>query len=596
MKIGKIFAQDFYAVPDYQRDYEWTNAENSTLLEDLLAIVREPTECSHFFGAIVTIPYEEGNGVNKSVDFEEYGINPHESVKHIVDGQQRLTSFSILIKALRDLIVNDENVSAQFKQNYASRQLDNLLLGNAYKPSGEAAPRLILNGNTGCCYNKEILDVSSALFHKGYKGAKRVMAAYALFFNELSEKKLEFIEEAIVSDAEEYYKRVIDALANKVTFVEIECDASSDAFQVFDSLNGKGLDLTAADRIKNIFMSWSAKGKGAQKWDALVSDIGEEYLANFFVSLFFYTSKKRVAKNRLPDEFKASYRLSAINDFDYFFNQLKEAGILYGKLRSMSTENKELDNILRDFRALNLDQVYVILFAVAHHYGEVIIRTNEYLEFAHALQTLIVRMQICEKSMNKLDSLFTLCIDIMKTGSASLPVITKRIKDEYRSIVDDEAFERAFARFSTTDSRIAEFYLRHIEEFIRKQHDNRSPVERGLTVEHIIPQHAMYDLSMWYGESKVPEEIEDDFKQSVLENIGNKALLYGDDNSSAGSNNYEQKKEVYRTGARGQNKGTPVATFMLINELLDEHPDIFMHDEVKARAQRLAKYAREIWK
>lgn len=123
---------------------------------------------------------------------------------------------------------------------------------------------------------------------KVLKGAKRLLAAYTLFKTELLNGLLEFVNEGFCQTSEEYYSKIITTLTNKITFVEIECDASSDAFQVFDSLNGKGLDLTAADRIKNIFMSWSPHGKGAQKWDALVSDIGEDYLANFFVSLFFY--------------------------------------------------------------------------------------------------------------------------------------------------------------------------------------------------------------------------------------------------------------------------------------------------------------------
>jgi uncharacterized protein with ParB-like and HNH nuclease domain len=49
LKIGKIFAQDYYAVPDYQRDYEWTGAQNGTLLDDLLTIARNNDGSNHFF-------------------------------------------------------------------------------------------------------------------------------------------------------------------------------------------------------------------------------------------------------------------------------------------------------------------------------------------------------------------------------------------------------------------------------------------------------------------------------------------------------------------------------------------------------------------
>lgn len=384
LRIGKIFAQDYYAVPDYQRDYEWTNSQNATLIDDVIQLARDSHSTNHFFGAIVTIPYENGTGINKSIDFNDYGIDAKQNVKHVVDGQQRLTSFSVLIRVLRDLIVEDVTISQTFKDNVAQRQLDNILLGNDYLGINPA-PRLILNGNTGACYNNEVLKISSNVYSKVLKGAKRLLAAYTLFKTELLNGLLEFVNEGFCQTSEEYYSKIITTLTNKITFVEIECDASSDAFQVFDSLNGKGLDLTAADRIKNIFMSWSPHGKGAQKWDALVSDIGEDYLANFFVSLFFYHTQKRVAKNHLPEEFRNVYKESANADFDFFFNDLKKAGMLYGSLRKANTLNYTVNNIITDFRALNMDQVYVILFAVAKHYGDTAFNNNEYQEFAKIL-------------------------------------------------------------------------------------------------------------------------------------------------------------------------------------------------------------------
>lgn len=593
LRIGKIFAQDYYAVPDYQRDYEWTNSQNATLIDDVIQLARDSHSTNHFFGAIVTIPYENGTGINKSIDFNDYGIDAKQNVKHVVDGQQRLTSFSVLIRVLRDLIVEDVTISQTFKDNVAQRQLDNILLGNDYLGINPA-PRLILNGNTGACYNNEVLKISSNVYSKVLKGAKRLLAAYTLFKTELLNGLLEFVNEGFCQTSEEYYSKIITTLTNKITFVEIECDASSDAFQVFDSLNGKGLDLTAADRIKNIFMSWSPHGKGAQKWDALVSDIGEDYLANFFVSLFFYHTQKRVAKNHLPEEFRNVYKESANADFDFFFNDLKKAGMLYGSLRKANTLNYTVNNIITDFRALNMDQVYVILFAVAKHYGDTAFNNNEYQEFAKILQMLIVRMQVCEKSMNKLDSLFANCIDAMKTKAAPISLIIQKLKDEMKSTVDDAQFESAFAKFSPNDNKVAEFYLRHIENQIRKEKGNRSPVERGLTVEHIIPQ-SLYDLKDWYGTTAIPEDIVEDFKQNVVENIGNKALLYGDDNSAAGNNDYAAKLNIYNNGKCGQNMGTPINSFELIQDLVNNNSTTFIRVDVAARAQRLAKYALKIW-
>jgi len=592
IKIGKIFAQDYYAVPDYQRDYEWTSAQNSTLLDDLMEITRQNNN-NHFFGAIVTIPYESDNAINKCIDLDDYSIS--DNIKHVVDGQQRLTTFSILIKALRDLICEDSSVDDTFKKNFAERQLENLLLGNNYhKVTGEAAPRLILNGNTGVCYINEILHVSTENYSKVYKGAKRIIGAYAQFKTEIMRYCTDYIAEGVCNDNKDFYRKLIDALTNKVVFVEIECDASSDAFQVFDSLNGKGLDLTAADRIKNIFLSWSAGGKGIQKWDSLVGLIGDDYLAGFFVSLFFYSSKKRISKNKLPDEFKKLYKESATTDFDYFYSKIKEEGTLYGQLRDAKTGISDLDSVLSDFKSLNLEQVYVLIFAAANHYGTGTVSNPDYLELVKVLQKLAVRMQVCEKSMNRLDNLFSVCIEKMKSGNASLAVITKTLQDEITLKVDDTIFETSFKSFAPTDNKVAEYYLRHIENIMREEAGNRSKVDRGLTVEHIIPM-TLEKVSDWYGNTPVPLEIQNDFKDSVVQNIGNKALLYGDDNSSASNNEYSKKRDVYINGKRGQNQGTPQKTFELIKELLKDYPTTFNHDEVYKRAEKLATYAVKKW-
>ena len=167
LRITKLFAQDIYAIPDYQRDYEWTNAQNNTLIDDVFSVMRDSNSSNHFLGAIVTIPYEESNAVNKSIDFDEYSIEK-DIVKHVVDGQQRLSSFSVLIKAIYDSLEEDTAVSSAFKANCLG-SIKPLLNSSAIDSNYRPAPRLILNGNTGYCYNKEILGVRDDNCNKSYR-------------------------------------------------------------------------------------------------------------------------------------------------------------------------------------------------------------------------------------------------------------------------------------------------------------------------------------------------------------------------------------------------------------------------------------------
>lgn len=587
----------YYAVPDYQRDYEWTDAQNSTLLEDILSML-STDETSHFIGAIVTIPFEKNNAANACIDFNRYGINVKGDVCHLVDGQQRLTSLSVLIRALHDIMEEDESYVGQIKENNL-RKLDGLTLGNDYDNEGEEgnpAPKLILNGNTGFYYLHDILKKGDTPGKKNLKGAKRLSAAYKLYHDEIIKARNErVIEEHLYESNADFYKAFVDVITNKIVFVEIKCDGSSNAFQVFDSLNGKGLDLTAADRIKNIMMSWSTSSSKAQKWDALVSSVGEDYLTSFFVTVFFYLIGKRVAKNKLPDQFKDSFAEQGKNYFDGFYNKLIAQATLYGLLRGCKAEHQGLIAKLDDFKRLGTDQVFVILFAAAHHYSiDLANPTGEYFELCDALTSLIVRMQVCEKSMNKLDVLFSSCISLMKNDGGTLGQIVSKVKEFSSKTVTDKQFEEAFVTFAPFDTNASEFYCRHIEEFLRKQQEIRTPVERGLTIEHIIPQ-TLKDLADWFGDYPIPEAIKEDPKSLLIERIANKMLLYGDDNTSAGNRNYSKKCEVYKTGKRGQANGTPYATFAAVRDLLEKYPSQFNDSEMDLRGKALAKIAIKIW-
>ena len=596
INIKKLFSSDYYSVPDYQRDYEWTAAQNSTLLDDIFSVLIDSNkDLKHFIGAIVTVPYESANGINKSINFEDYSI-PETEVRHIVDGQQRLTSLSIMISAVKDIIEKDSTIIDSIKTNLIN-VLTRMLLGDAVcSPDYFHAPRLILNGNTGYYYNKEILQVRNESANKKFRGAKHVATIYEMYQVSITKQCKSYLEEKRFSTTTDFYKSLVEVITSRLILVEITCDESSNAFQVFDSLNGKGLDLTSADRIKNIMLSWASPSeKAVQKWDALVQLTSEEYLANYFIALFFYKCGERVSKNKLPEEFRNVYKNSANDNYGKFFETLKETATLYGQIRNCNTNILKVDNILKNLQQLKLDQIYVLIFAVAYHYkSDNILNTSKFISFINALTSLVVRMQICDMSMNSLDVLFKKCIKEMKEANADISLITKIIEEKKKNLVPDDVFESRFAQFSTNDNNLSEFYLRQIEDFKRKEVGIRNHTDRGLSVEHIIPQ-TLDDFKEWYGKDSIPPEIEEDFHMNVIQNIGNKALLYGDDNTSAGNNNYAKKVLVYRTGKRGQDQGTPIDTFQMIKELVCKYPTKFNHEEVFDRAKELAACAIKIW-
>lgn len=605
-KITDLLNTNYYAIPDYQRDYAWKNQQNAVLIDDIFDLMRGRTK-EHFIGAIVTTEFEPGNDTGKAIDFNDYNITK-DVVRHVVDGQQRLTSLSLLFYALQESINDEDDMEERTKQNLSAR-LNAALRSNQdfHNKTSEAAPRLILNGNTGKYYNNDILGIDpDDGGDRRFVGAKRLSAALDFFYDRIWEEKEEYLDSGD-GTVESFYTNLVDTLMKKVKLVEIQCSSSMDAFQVFDSLNGKGLDLTAADRVKNIFIHWCpVKNKGKQKWDAFVSAVGEDYLTNFFVALFFYEKKGgRVSKSEIPNIFK-DYNDVALSNFDSFYTSLKRDGEIYGDLRrSEDNPFNSIHSQIQDLRKLNLDQVFVLIFAVCKHYPKQTIavfrkrRTKQserkdFDDFLKALTSLVVRMQVCDISTNRLDSFFESCIKQMEKKS-TLRVIINTIEREKEKIVPDKAFQAGFETFAPVSNTISEYYLRHLEKHLRKKAGNNNDVERGLSVEHIIPQD-LPDLKDWYGKRKIPEEIESNFKEEVVDSIGNKALLYVPENSAASNKNYNKKKDVYINGTQGPDNSIPKETFELIKEVLDDYPDKFDHTEVFDRAETLAEYALEIWK
>lgn len=592
--IENIFSEGYFAIPDYQRDYEWGGEENDTLMNDIFTATEDPSENIHFMGALVTVKFDSDSAITKSVDIEKYNISKAR-IHHVVDGQQRLTSMLIFISSLRELILNNEMGFSKKLKEGGIRRLDNILLGNNYTDDLQTAPRLILNADTGKCFNKEITKTSEEAYDGRRKGAKRILKAKEIYRKALLDKVNELNNQGC--DISLYFEKLTETVCTKLQFVNIECDDYTDAFQVFDSLNGKGLDLTAADRIKNIFMSWGKRDRAAVfKWNDLVEATEDRYLTGFFIALFFYSERKRIAKNDLPNQFKSRFKDEAIRNFTTFSNNLLKMAKLYGALRRGEVGSSEVQTLLQKMQGLKLEQIYVIIFAAATGYGENITKSKEFAVFLEALTKLIVRMQVCEKSMNTLDILFSECICMICNKNGIIDIIDKINKK--RMSINDDAFKKAFKDFAPSDNNVSLFYLAAIEDYIRMQNGNRNSVYSiKPSVEHVIPLKS--NLDVWYSEfqsaNPLPDYVLESPKELLIERIGNKALLFTDDNSSANNNNFSKKLEIYKNGKTGQTKGTPVQTFELIADIVNNYSNSFTYEDVDRRSSELAEIAAKIW-
>ena len=117
-KIQEIFSSYYLAIPDYQRDYSWTEAEISTLFDDIKNLMINNSHEEHFLGAIVTTSFDSESSSGMDIVLEDYKISS-DNIRHVVDGQQRLTTISLLMRAAMDLA--SQTVVLKEQKKYYSR-------------------------------------------------------------------------------------------------------------------------------------------------------------------------------------------------------------------------------------------------------------------------------------------------------------------------------------------------------------------------------------------------------------------------------------------------------------------------------------------
>lgn len=587
IEIGTLFSSDkHFIIPDYQREYSWDKDKNETLWSDIADLIAGEKKKRHFLGAIVTAPYRKEDSYLATINPESYYLDSNE-VYHLLDGQQRLTSLSLLIAAIHSACQSDQLLADHQKQ-LISQPLQTMLFDKSNTDDNESpSPRLFLKEESGKYFFKNILHISvSGSPDSRYKSIRLMREAYELYLN----KVRCWIDENASDDRFNAYDKLISILSNRVQVVDVRCNKNMNEFQVFESLNGKGQNLTAVDRIKSMYLSNARQSQtnGATRWQALYSKFNckDNLLLHFFTTFFFYKKERRVSKIDLPNSFremsKTDYQSFAALDSD-----LQEAADRYCNLRYARTGFKQLDDLLNEIAQLEQDQVYVPLYAAA------VVYRSDYAALAKICECLLtysVRYTICGKAKNLLDSDFTKMISSMK--KECLESTCELIVNKTES---DDDFQRAFSRFATKNASLAKYLLDKIERRHRIAVGNGNPLPDSYTLEHIIPQAINY--TNWYGPNNEPDKAEQDsYYDDIICSIGNMILINRNDNSAANNRNYQIKTQVYRNGStKVGSYGKPADTYQLVKELLASYPDEFTSAQVLERASALSNEVTEIW-
>lgn len=565
-----------YLVPRYQREYSWKRDNWEALFDDL-----DENEPGYFLGSIICI-----NGFSGPLDPQF----------NIVDGQQRLITLSLLISALYTWL------GSHAEQLDRNQSADHVILERS----------LVLNGKTRIVpqtqnHNRDdyeyILGLSGALPRQTiprYYASRRISKAYEYFLG-----RIEAVSSSGGNPIDEVFK--LYGKLQHATFVMIEVPSATNAHILFESLNNRGLPLSAVDLIKNKLLSEIEKGHPARvepyykRWNETIVNLGSDApTQERFFRHYYNATRNAFALEGTPiasrSNLIAIYE-SLIEGYQgALVDSLADASSIYAAFSATSDVDHQ-DNLQRALRNLSLIQgasSYVLMLHLLLEQSR--LRLDEVLlkRVAEMLIAFFVRRNLTGlPGTNQLDRVFIGVIDSIEDRKGTEVVELIRAKLSTVSAADEQ-FEYALNGPIYEDNEsVTRFILCHLAErrmVIGTWQDLW--IRKGGTfvwsIEHVLPQseplRSEWNTMVGNGNA----EVANDVQRRLLHRLGNLTLTGY--NAQLGNLGFVEKRD--RKNAKGDFIGYKNGLW-LNTDLKDA--EVWNEGAILARGKRLVEEARQVY-
>jgi uncharacterized protein with ParB-like and HNH nuclease domain/predicted transport protein len=539
-----------FVIPIYQRTYSWTDKECRQLWEDILRTGANKDISAHFVGSVVYI--EQGL----------YQVSSQSSLL-VIDGQQRLTTITLLIAALANAL---ESGGEPF-DGFSQRKLRNFYLLNP-EEEGEQLFKLILSQTDKTSL---IAILNQTELPKDY--SIRVTENFKLF-------------EQLLNDCKDDLITVCKGLA-KLVVVDIALTRDHDNPQlIFESMNSTGRELSQADLIRNyILMGLEPKlqTKLYEKyWRPMEIEFGQEaYVTNFDGFMrYFLTVKTGTLPNvgEVYDTFKQHARSPHVAEagVESLVADIRNYARYFCAMTLGAESNSALKIAFQDLRELKVDVAYPFLMELYRDYDLKLLSQADFLTAVRLVESYVFRRAICAiptNSMNKTFATFGKALNkdsYLESIQANLLLLPS-----YRRFPGDEEFKRAFQTKDLYKFRSRSYWLRRLENHQRKE---RVSIDE-YTIEHILPQNE--NLSpVW------KEALGEDWQrihQTYLHTLGNLTL-------TAYNSEYSDKAFTAKRDMKGGFKESPLKLNQGLGAIEQWNETAIHH-----RADLLSTLALDVW-
>ena len=540
-----------YVIPVYQRKYDWKIDNCNQLYNDLKKIIRDDRP-SHFFGSIVSnvVPY--GSKI-------EY---------HIIDGQQRLTTITLLLLAISNLV--KEGLIKSNEQNLNEQILHRFIIA----PWAKKDDRIKLRPVVG---DRAALE---KLFgpKDDYDKASNMTINYQFFYDQI-------LKEEVTVD------QLYDAIG-KLEVISITLDHGDNAQLIFESLNSTGLALQEGDKIRNYILMGLSPADQDNYYDNYWTKI--EKCTRNDVSSFVrdYLSIKRLITptiNNVYQEFK-KYAEDTRLPLETLLSDLLRYARFYEKLLICKSglNNQRLDDCLYRINRLDIVVVRPFFMEVLRLNQDQKLTTDEVLRVFEITENYLFRRNICEVPTNALNKIFlNLNKDIYRYDNTPDGYVDKFIyallsKKESGRFPDDAEFSEALENKSVylMRGKYKAYLFERLENYgMIEAKDVYTQLDHSVyTIEHIMPQH----LTPAWVEALGPNA--EEIHTIWLHRLANLTLTGY--NPSLSNNTFIEKRDAKKGGYK--------ASGLRMNQKIAQKESWGL-PELKERNEELLAYAKEIW-
>ena len=534
-----------FLIPVYQRYYSWDIEQCRRLWNDIVDMQKR-NKAGHFVGSIVNIAEQAmPTGVQKYM---------------IIDGQQRMTTLTLLLLALRDYAIqHPEDTTIN------SRRIDNMLLKNEYEV-GDERYKLLLTET-----DRDILIrlVESKPIPDGTKS--RLIDNYKFFSGKIADRDLQ---------PAEIYESI-----GKLQIVNITLDRTMDDAQaIFESLNSTGKELSESDLIRNYVLMGLEPSEQTYVYEHLwrpmeqlfVYETQDSVMDSFFRHYLTMKLTRIPKQGRVYEEFKLYHLNCEFATVRELCQDLLNYAKFYTDIVFKRSNNAELKRLYEDIVDLRMEVSYPFLLKVHNDCAEGTITEDNLKEILRLCISYVLRRSICDIPTNSMNKTFaTLRNSIRPDDYMNSVKAFFVLQDTYKEFPDNDKFMAAFMSRDIYTMRARNYILSRLENF-----GNKAPIIiENYTIEHIMPQNTSLSPEWQHDLGVNWKEIQ----KTYIHTIGNLTL-------TAYNSEMSDRPFMDKMNMPGGFKESALRLNAYLVKLTE-----WNEDHIKERAQQLAAKAVQIW-